>query len=106
MVALQQIRRHSTLAVKIGSVTIGGGFPIAVQSMTNTDTADVTATVAQVKELYLAGSEIVRITVNNDLAAAAVPQIKEALDKEGLDVPLVGCFHYNGHRLLSKYPEC
>jgi (E)-4-hydroxy-3-methylbut-2-enyl-diphosphate synthase len=87
-------------------VTIGGDAPVRVQSMTNTDTADVISTAIQVKELALAGSELVRITVNNDEAAQAVPAIREQLDKMGIDVPLIGDFHYNGHRLLTDYPDC
>jgi (E)-4-hydroxy-3-methylbut-2-enyl-diphosphate synthase len=105
MVALQERTRHRTHAVRVGSVTIGGGEPVVVQSMTNTDTADVTATVGQVIELARAGSEIVRITVNNDDAARAVPAIRERLDVLGHGVPLVGDFHYNGHRLLAEYPD-
>jgi (E)-4-hydroxy-3-methylbut-2-enyl-diphosphate synthase len=85
-------------------VQVGGGAPIVVQSMTNTDTADIAGTVAQVMELHQAGSEIVRLTVNNEEAARAVPQIKDALLAQGLDVPLVGDFHYNGHRLLEAHP--
>jgi (E)-4-hydroxy-3-methylbut-2-enyl-diphosphate synthase len=87
-------------------VTIGGGAPVRVQSMTNTDTADVIGTAIQVKELALAGSEMVRITVNTPEAAQAVPLIRAQLDRMGIDVPLVGDFHYNGHRLLTEYPEC
>lgn len=87
-------------------VIVGGGAPILVQSMTNTDTADVIGTAIQVKELARAGSEVVRITVNNPQAAAAVPAIREQLDKMGIDVPLVGDFHYNGHTLLNDYPDC
>ncbi|MDI9330006.1 MAG: flavodoxin-dependent (E)-4-hydroxy-3-methylbut-2-enyl-diphosphate synthase [Alphaproteobacteria bacterium] len=87
-------------------VTMGGHAPVRVQSMTNTDTADVIGTAIQVKELALAGSEVVRITVNNDEAAQAVPAIREQLDKMGIDVPLVGDFHYNGHRLLHDHPGC
>lgn len=105
MVDLARIERHKTHAVKVRDVTMGGGAPVVVQSMTNTDTADVEKTHQQVKELFLAGSEIVRITVNNDEAAQAVPKIRERLDKEGLNVPLAGCFHYNGHQLLTDYPE-
>ena len=105
MVALSERTRHRTHAVRVGDVTVGGGAPVVVQSMTNTDTADVTATTAQVIELARAGSEIVRITVNNDEAARAVPAIRERLDLLGHDVPLVGDFHYNGHRLLADYPE-
>ena len=87
-------------------VAIGGGSPIVVQSMTNTDTADVIGTAIQIKELARAGSEIVRITVNNPEAAAAVPAIREQLDRMGVDVPLVGDFHYNGHTLLNDFPGC
>lgn len=92
--------------VAIGSVTLGGGAPVVIQSMTNTDTANVEATVQQVAELAMAGSELVRITVNNEAAAGAVPYIRERLDAMGLDVPLVGDFHFNGHRLLSQFPDC
>lgn len=106
MVALTQIKRHKTISVNVGSVLIGGNAPVIVQSMANTDTADIEATYKQVKELHLAGSEIVRITVNNDAAAKSVARIAELLAKDGLDVPLVGCFHYNGHRLLGTYPDC
>ncbi len=105
MVMLPHIQRRKTHAVKVGNVTIGGGAPVVVQSMTNTDTADVGATVQQIKELSYAGSEIIRITVNNDEAAAAVPLIKEELIKQRIYVPLVGCFHYNGHDLLERYPD-
>ncbi|RZL11180.1 MAG: flavodoxin-dependent (E)-4-hydroxy-3-methylbut-2-enyl-diphosphate synthase [Rubrivivax sp.] len=87
-------------------VTVGGDAPVRVQSMTNTDTVDVIGTAIQVKELALAGSEMVRITVNTPEAAAAVPHIREQLDRMGIDVPLVGDFHYNGHRLLTDFPEC
>ncbi|MBK1719753.1 flavodoxin-dependent (E)-4-hydroxy-3-methylbut-2-enyl-diphosphate synthase [Thiocystis violacea] len=100
------IQRRQTSPVTVGSVTIGALSPIVVQSMTNTDTADVEATVRQVAELALAGSELVRITVNHESAAKAVPAIREALDAQGCDVPLVGDFHFNGHRLLTDYPEC
>lgn len=106
MVCIPEIKRHQTYAVKIGSVIMGGEAPVVVQSMTNTETANVQATVAQIKELVDAGSELVRITVNNEDAAKAVPLIKEALVKEGYFTPLVGCFHYNGHRLLNDYPGC
>jgi (E)-4-hydroxy-3-methylbut-2-enyl-diphosphate synthase len=92
--------------VRIGTVTVGGQAPILIQSMTNTDTADVQATVQQVAELARAGSEVVRITVNHESAARAVPAIREALDAQGCAVPLVGDFHFNGHRLLTDYPEC
>jgi len=98
-------RRHTT-AVRLGSVTVGGGAPVVVQSMTNTDTADVDATAAQVLELARAGSELVRVTVNTDEAAAAVPRIRAALDAAGCDVPLVGDFHFNGHKLLKEHPAC
>jgi (E)-4-hydroxy-3-methylbut-2-enyl-diphosphate synthase len=94
------------VAVQVGSVTVGGGAPVVVQSMTNTDTADVDATVAQVSALARAGSEIVRITVDRDEAAAAVPRIRERLDRIGVDVPLVGDFHYIGHQLLAEHPAC
>ena len=87
-------------------VTVGGNAPVRVQSMTNTDTADAVATAIQVKELALAGSELVRITVNNDEAAAAVPYIREQLDRMGVNVPLIGDFHYNGHKLLTDHPAC
>ena len=87
-------------------VTVGGGAPVRVQSMTNTDTVDAIGTAIQVKELALAGSEMVRITVNTPEAAQAVPHIREQLDKMGIDVPLIGDFHYNGHRLLTEYPAC
>lgn len=97
--------RHKTVAVKVRNVVVGGGAPIVVQSMTNTDTADVDKTFEQVKSLYLNGSEIVRVTVNNDEAAQGVIKLRERLIKDGLDVPLAGCFHYNGHKLLSDYPE-
>ena len=98
-------RRHS-VAVKIGSVQVGGGAPVVVQSMTNTDTADVDATVKQVAELARAGSELVRVTVNTEEAAAAVPHIREKLDKQNIHVPLIGDFHYIGHKLLTVYPAC
>ena len=87
-------------------VTIGGDAPVRVQSMTNTDTVDVIGTAIQVKELALAGSELVRITVNTPEAAQAVPHIRDQLDRMGVDVPLVGDFHYNGHTLLTQYPDC
>ena len=98
--------RHTTVSVKIGHISVGGTAPIVVQSMTNTDTADVTATTRQVLELARAGSELVRITVNTAEAAAAVPHIREALDKADCQVPLIGDFHFNGHKLLSDYPDC
>ena len=98
--------RKPTIPVRIGGVTLGGGAPIVVQSMTNTDTADVAATVAQVAALARAGSELVRITVDRAEAAAAVPQIAEKLNALGVDTPLIGDFHYNGHTLLAEYPDC
>ena len=98
--------RHPTHAVRVGHVTVGGDAPIVVQSMTNTDTADSEATTAQVAQLARAGSELVRITVNSEQAAQAVPRIRARLDTMGIDVPLIGDFHFNGHKLLSKYPDC
>lgn len=98
--------RHRTVGVRVGSVMVGGGAPIVVQSMTNTDTADADATVAQVAALARAGSELVRITVDRDEAAAAVPRIRERLDRLGVTVPLVGDFHYIGHQLLADHPGC
>lgn len=98
--------RHTTTKVKVGNVLIGGDAPIVVQSMTNTDTADIESTVAQVAALARAGSELVRITVDRDESAAAVPYIRERLDILGIDVPLVGDFHYIGHKLLSEHPDC
>ena len=98
--------RKQTVAVKIGNVTIGGGAPIVVQSMTNTDTADVEQTVAQVAALARTGSELVRVTVDRAEAASAVPRIRERLDAAGVDVPLIGDFHYNGHTLLAEYDAC
>ena len=98
--------RKNTHQVLVGNVKVGGAAPIVVQSMTNTDTANIAATVKQVMELANAGSELVRITVNNEEAAAAVPEIRKQLDANGFSVPLVGDFHFNGHKLLEKYPEC
>ncbi|WP_315702465.1 MULTISPECIES: flavodoxin-dependent (E)-4-hydroxy-3-methylbut-2-enyl-diphosphate synthase [unclassified Bradyrhizobium] len=98
--------RHQTTQVMVGNVAVGGGAPIVVQSMTNTDTADVESTVAQVAALARAGSEMVRITVDREEAAAAVPHIREALDKRGITTPLIGDFHYIGHKLLTEYPAC
>ncbi len=98
--------RRKTLEVDIGGVKVGGGNPVVVQSMTNTDTADAESTATQVAELALAGSELVRITVNNEAAAAAVPEVAQRLADAGIDVPLIGDFHYNGHLLLHKFPEC
>ncbi len=100
------VSRRKSVAVKIGKVIIGGNWPVMVQSMTNTDTADIDGTVKQVKALADAGSEIVRVTVNNEDAAKAVPHVREKLDKLGCDVPLVGDFHYIGHKLLTDYPAC
>ena len=98
--------RHKSVAVRVGGVTVGGGAPIVVQSMTNTDTADVDATAPQVAALAAAGSELVRITVDRDEAAAAVPHIKDRLRKLGTNVPIVGDFHYIGHKLLADHPAC
>src|SRR6266568_249542 len=98
--------RRMSVAVDVGGVTVGGRAPVVVQSMTNTDTADVAATTAQVAALARAGSEMVRITVDRDEAAAAVPHIKERLVKMGLDVPIIGDFHYIGHKLLADHPAC
>src|SRR5690606_20212312 len=98
--------RRKCVGVKVGSVIIGGDAPIVVQSMTNTDTADEISTTQQVAQLARAGSELVRITVNNAESAAAVAGIRARLDAMGCDVPLVGDFHFNGHKLLSTYPEC
>ncbi|MCG7892864.1 MAG: flavodoxin-dependent (E)-4-hydroxy-3-methylbut-2-enyl-diphosphate synthase [Candidatus Thiodiazotropha taylori] len=100
------IKRHQTRSVVVGGVVIGSDAPVVVQSMTNTDTADVDATSRQVAALARAGSEMVRITVNNEAAAKAVCRIRERLDQQGLAVPLVGDFHFNGHRLLNDHPDC
>jgi (E)-4-hydroxy-3-methylbut-2-enyl-diphosphate synthase len=100
------LARHTTVPVQVGNVTVGGGAPIVVQSMTNTDTADVDATARQVAALARAGSEMVRVTVDRDEAAAAVPHIKERLLKMGVTVPVVGDFHYIGHKLLADHPAC
>ncbi|MFZ0967665.1 MAG: flavodoxin-dependent (E)-4-hydroxy-3-methylbut-2-enyl-diphosphate synthase [Candidatus Acidiferrales bacterium] len=99
-------RMHKTIGVKVGKIMVGGGAPIVVQSMTNTDTVDVVSTVRQCLELAQAGSELVRITVNIPEAAAAVPEIKRQLLDAGCDAPIIGDFHYNGHVLLTKYPKC
>ena len=99
-------RRHRSVPVQVGRVTVGGDAPIVVQSMTNTDTGDAAATAAQVAALAQAGSEIVRITVDRDEAAAAVPHIKERLLRMNIDVPIVGDFHYIGHKLLADHPAC
>ncbi|HEY7841890.1 MAG TPA: flavodoxin-dependent (E)-4-hydroxy-3-methylbut-2-enyl-diphosphate synthase, partial [Gammaproteobacteria bacterium] len=98
--------RKKTVGVKVGNVVIGGGAPIVVQSMTNTDTVDAEATAKQVQQLATAGSELVRITVNTEKAAAQVGRIRELLDRMNCHVPLIGDFHYNGHKLLTKYPDC
>ncbi|HLJ87663.1 MAG TPA: flavodoxin-dependent (E)-4-hydroxy-3-methylbut-2-enyl-diphosphate synthase [Candidatus Angelobacter sp.] len=103
---MASIHRKDSVGVKIGNVRVGGGAPIVVQSMTNTDTADVPATIRQVAQLAKAGSELVRVTVNNDDAAKAVPAIVEGLAKQNVHVPIIGDFHYNGHLLLTRYPEC
>jgi len=99
-------QRRSTLTVRIGSVAIGSSAPVAVQSMTNTDTADIEATVRQVRDLARAGSELVRVTVNSAEAAAAVAPIRDQLRAAGVNVPLIGDFHFNGHKLLREYPDC
>jgi (E)-4-hydroxy-3-methylbut-2-enyl-diphosphate synthase len=98
--------RRKTVSVNIGKVRVGSDAPVVVQSMTNTDTADAQSTIQQVAALAAAGSELVRVTVNNDAAAKAVPAIVEGLHKLGIDVPIIGDFHYNGHQLLKKYPDC
>ncbi|MGB6130275.1 MAG: flavodoxin-dependent (E)-4-hydroxy-3-methylbut-2-enyl-diphosphate synthase [Acidobacteriaceae bacterium] len=103
---MPDIQRRKTVTVKIGPVRVGSDAPVVVQSMTNTDTADVAATIQQTAELVEAGSELVRVTVNNDAAAQAVPHIVEGLAKRGIQVPIIGDFHYNGHQLLKKYPAC
>lgn len=100
------ISRRKSIGVKVGAVTVGGGAPVVVQSMTNTDTADAGATARQIQQLAAAGSELVRVTVNNEESAAQVAIIREKLDSMGCSVPIVGDFHYNGHKLLSKYPDC
>src|ERR1700736_3981989 len=100
------LKRRSSVAVKIGNVWVGGNHPIVVQSMTNTDTADVMSTVNQVMALAQAGSELVRVTVNTEKAAEAVPKIVDTLRMFGVRVPIIGDFHYNGHLLLKKYPGC
>jgi len=100
------LHRRPSTRVQIGDVAIGGGAPVVVQSMTNTDTADAVATAAQVADLARAGSELVRITVNSADAARAVPEVRERLERMGVRVPLVGDFHFNGHKLLTQYPDC
>src|SRR5437588_7858235 len=103
---MANIPRRETVTTVVGGVRVGSDAPIVVQSMTNTDTADIPSTVQQCAALARAGSELVRVTVNNEQAAAAVPHIVEQLDKLGLRVHIVGDFHYNGHVLLTKYPDC
>ena len=98
--------RHNTTQVKVGNIAVGGGAPIVVQSMTNTDTADIDGTIAQVAALSRAGSEMVRITVDREEAAAAVPHIRDGLRKRGINTPLIGDFHYIGHKLLAEHPAC
>ena len=103
---MAEIRRRKSVVAEVGDVKVGGPHPIVVQSMTNTDTVDVNATVEQAAALARAGSELVRITVNTEAAAKAVPAIADGLEARGVSVPLIGDFHYNGHLLLSRYPEC
>ena len=103
---MASIQRRKTVIASIGGVRVGSDAPVVVQSMTNTDTADIASTVQQTAALARAGSELVRVTVNNEEAAAAVPHIVEQLDKQGIRVPIIGDFHYNGHILLKKYPAC
>ena len=103
---MTDVRLHRTTGVRVGNVQIGGGAPVAVQSMTLTDTADAAATAAQCVELADAGSELVRVTVNRDVAARAVPEIRQRMLDAGCTAPLIGDFHYNGHLLLTRYPEC
>src|SRR6516165_10577289 len=100
------IERRKSVTVNVGGVRVGSDAPVVVQSMTNTDTADVPGTIHQVAALARAGSELVRVTVNNDDAARAVPHIVEGLAKQNVHVPIIGDFHYNGHLLLTKYPAC
>ncbi len=103
---MASIQRRKTVTASVGGVRIGSEVPVVVQSMTNTDTADVASTIRQVADLARAGSELVRVTVNHDAAAAAVPRIVEGLEQQGVRVPIIGDFHYNGHLLLKKYPDC
>src|SRR5271166_3568921 len=103
---MAEITRRKSVAVNVGGIKVGGTNPIVVQSMTNTDTADTASTVNQVMALAQAGSELVRVTVNTEAAAQAVPKIVDTLDKFGVRVPVIGDFHYNGHILLKKYPDC
>src|ERR671914_475279 len=100
------LKLHKTIGVKVGHIQVGGGAPIVVQSMTMTDTADAAATAAQCIELAEAGSEMVRVTVNVPEAAGAVPEIKRRMLDAGVAAPLIGDFHYNGHLLLTRYPDC
>ena len=106
MHSIHTLKRRHSVPVMVGTVKVGGDAPIVVQSMTNTDTADVTSTTKQVAELARAGSELVRITVNTDEAAAAVPHIRDRLEALGIRVPLIGDFHFNGHKLLKEHPAC
>src|SRR3954463_4871887 len=103
---MSHIQRRKTPTVMVGQVRVGSDAPVVVQSMTNTDTADIAGTIKQIADLARAGSELVRVTVNNDAAAKGVPHIVEQLDKQGVNVPIIGDFHYNGHLLLKKYPDC
>jgi (E)-4-hydroxy-3-methylbut-2-enyl-diphosphate synthase len=103
---MAEIKRRKTFTAVIGGVRVGSNAPVMVQSMTNTDTADIPGTIQQVAALARAGSEVVRVTVNNDAAAKAIPHIVAGLDKQGVRVPIIGDFHYNGHLLLTKYPGC
>src|SRR5690242_15415734 len=103
---MAEIKRRKTYTCSIGAVRVGSDAPVVVQSMTNTDTADVASTVRQVADLARAGSELVRVTVNNEAAAAAVARIVDELDAQDVHVPIVGDFHYNGHLLLKKFPDC
>src|ERR1700684_1849661 len=103
---MAQIKRRKTSTATLGGVRVGGNAPVMVQSMTNTDTADIPGTIKQVAALARAGSEVVRVTVNNDDAAKAIPHIVEGLDKQGLRVPIVGDFHYNGHLLPTQHQAC
>src|ERR1700690_906570 len=103
---MAQIHRRKSFTALIGGVRVGSDAPVMVQSMTKTDTADIEGTIKQVDELARAGSEVVRVTVNNDDPAKAIPHTVEGLDKQGLRLPIVGVFHYNGHLLLTKYPAC
>ena len=98
--------KKNTTQVMVGNIAVGGGAPVVIQSMTNTDTSDKKETVSQILDLWKAGSEIVRITVNDEASAAQVPNIKKDLLDSGCDVPIVGDFHFNGHKLLKKFPEC